>query len=117
MDVCAFGRWGTVCDDQFDSSDAIVVCRQLGLSKYELSSSLCPYHFTNISVHSKATKINVSTGGGVVLRSGYSDGTGNIWLDDLDCDGSEDNIFDCSAAPLGGSNCGHHEDVGVMCQP
>ena len=58
----------------------------------------------------------MSTGGGVVLVSGYSDGTGNIWLDDVNCAGSEVNIFDCSAAPVGVSNCVHSEDVGVMCQ-
>ena len=87
---------GTVCDDCFEgffcqlsdrgSTNAQVICRQLGLDSEEAAFSRdCVF------------------------------GGGPIWLDDLRCSGSESNIIDCEQQPIGQSNCAHDEDIGIGC--
>jgi len=50
------------------------------------------------------------------LFSGFTNGVGQIWLDEVACHGTETRLFDCPANPLGTNNCGHTEDAGVRCQ-
>ena len=80
-------QWGTVCDDDWDSLDARVVCRQLGLGSY----------------------------GTTLTGSSVTDGKGTIWLDNVRCTGTETRILSCQRNLVGNHNCGHHEDAGVRC--
>ena len=84
------GQWGTVCDESWDIKDAEVVCRQL--------------HFTGA---------NQALG-----LASFGVGTGPIWLDNVLCAGSEQELSECPHNynnSFGIHDCGHSEDAGVRC--
>lgn len=45
----------------------------------------------------------------------YGSGSGQIWLDDVQCDGTETNIDLCPHNGWGVHNCQHRDDVAVSC--
>ena len=47
----------------------------------------------------------------------FGAGSGPIWLDDLDCRGTEARLADCRASSIGTHNCNHNEDASVRCIP
>ena len=53
--------------------------------------------------------------GAVALFTGFTNGAGQIWLDNVQCRGTETRLINCPANPLGNHNCGHIEDAGVRC--
>ena len=54
--------------------------------------------------------------GSTAITTGFTNGVGQIWLDDVQCAGTETRLIDCPARPIGTHNCGHIEDAGVTCQ-
>ena len=44
-------------------------------------------------------------------------GTGLFWMDDVDCDGDEDTLSDCSFPGWGIAYCAYGRDAKVKCRP
>lgn len=119
VEVLHNNAWGTVCDDSFDTVDGLVVCRMLG---YQRATQVYTAGAGDVSVCGYGVLVNGSwyTGYGFQnpLRTVCcvsATGTGNIWLDEVRCTGTERSIFDCPHGGLGTHNCNHGEDVGVSC--
>ena len=74
-----------MCNDHFDDIDAQVACQMMGFT------------------------------GGEYLPRGFGDGTGPIFLDDVECDGTERDLLECDRNEWGEHNCAHYEDVGIRC--
>ena len=84
-------QWGTVCDDNWDDHDATVVCEQLGF---------------------KAAQGFATQG----AQFGLGSSSSPIWLDEVDCSGSEPYLSSCSSNGWAVHDCSHYEDAGVICQ-
>jgi len=87
VEVFYNGAWGTVCDDSWDINDARVVCRALGYP----DAIRAPH-----SAH-------------------FGQGSGYIWLDNVNCVGHESSIENCAHNGWNVENCGHSEDASVVC--
>ena len=51
-----------------------------------------------------------------MLGAGFGQGEGLIFLDTVQCTGTESTLDECQADDIGAHNCDHAEDAGVVCQ-
>ncbi|KAL0153939.1 hypothetical protein M9458_050748, partial [Cirrhinus mrigala] len=79
--------WGSVCDDQWDISDAQVVCRQLGCG-----AAL------------KADRNSV-----------FGAGEGVVWMNKVECRGNEIHLWDCPLSLKNHTDCSRKEHAGLTC--
>jgi len=52
---------------------------------------------------------------GQYIGNTYGSGSGQIWLDDVECTGRETNIQQCRHAGWGSHSCDHSQDVSISC--
>ena len=90
LEIYHVGQWGTVCNDYWDFKDGLVVCRQLGYPGLD-------------NVMDASNKFEVG------------DYSTPILLDNVQCNGTEKKLIDCEHSGLTSHNCGHSEDVAVVC--
>ena len=80
-------QWGTVCDDNWRIVDARVACRQLGYS----DANSAP------------------------RQARFGEGVDPIWMDEVQCEGTETTLADCPFYGWGVHNCRHSEDASAVC--
>lgn len=85
IEIYHAGEWGTVCTTNWDISDGLVACRQLGYAGLEM------------------------------VGLPFGPGTGKIWLDKVGCTGTEKTLAECIHGGWGVNNCAHTDDAGVRC--
>ncbi|RXN37805.1 scavenger receptor cysteine-rich type 1 M130-like protein [Labeo rohita] len=79
--------WGSVCDDQWDISDAQVVCRQLGCGAALRADG----------------------------NSVFGAGEGVVWMNRVECRGNEIHLWDCPLSLKNHTDCSHKEHAGLAC--
>ena len=53
--------------------------------------------------------------GAKALSDGFINGIDMIFLDNVECNGSENTLLNCKARPFRSHDCIHAEDAGVSC--
>uniref|UniRef100_A0A8C1LWR0 SRCR domain-containing protein n=1 Tax=Cyprinus carpio TaxID=7962 RepID=A0A8C1LWR0_CYPCA len=79
--------WGSVCDDQWDISDAQVVCRQLGCGAALRADG----------------------------NSVFGAGEGVVWMNRVECRGNEIHLWDCPLSLKNHTDCSRKEHAGLTC--
>ena len=107
VEICFNGVWGTVCDNDWSTVDANVVCNQLG------------YYPSGTVVYDNITFVTFTLciiGAKARYGAFFGKGSGPIFLSNLQCSGSEQRLLVCNRNTYSVRWCRHYEDAGVECE-
>ncbi len=90
VQVCMNNAWGLVCNNRFGISDASVVCGELGFP----TTGATPFRDAS---------------------SRFNHSSGPVFLDRVDCSGSESSLVDCTQTTPGLAECTASDIAGVGC--
>uniref|UniRef100_A0A1X7V0V9 SRCR domain-containing protein n=1 Tax=Amphimedon queenslandica TaxID=400682 RepID=A0A1X7V0V9_AMPQE len=88
VELCVETVWTSLCDQNWDLSDAMVACRQIGYSPY----------------------------GAMPTYGCYTEGQLSFGITNLNCTGLEQSLFNCSHSNPSLHNCASYNDAGLLCQ-
>ena len=104
VEMCVNNSYSTICDSQWDIRDARVACRQLGFSDASTFSVTYGHSWALINIF---LLIDVTA----LRQSVFGEGSGQILLSQLLCNGGEMALQRCPSRA--GSECGA---AGVRCE-
>ncbi|XP_032879301.1 deleted in malignant brain tumors 1 protein-like [Amblyraja radiata] len=139
VEVYHNSTWSTVCGTSWDINAGNVVCRVLNCGPAWLVSAASPYGEAtgniwldgvtcngtepaldqcpanpwrvNNCTHGKYAEVSCS----VTAAVSNGEATGNIWLNEVTCNGTEPALDQCPASPWRVNNCTHGEYAEVSC--
>ena len=83
---------------------------------YRLLCILCNVARCAASLHAVSfCCIHIHAGGKVYTGAHFGAGSGLIFLDDVQCTSSSDQLLECPSRPIMSHNCHHSDDAGVGC--
>uniref|UniRef100_A0A8W8NH25 Uncharacterized protein n=1 Tax=Magallana gigas TaxID=29159 RepID=A0A8W8NH25_MAGGI len=88
VEVYRNGVWGTVCDESWDDQNTAVVCTSMGFSSERAKT-----------LHDQP----------------FGRGTGQVYMNGVECQGNESSILQCYHRGWGNHVCDHSKDVSVNC--
>nr|XP_055045537.1 scavenger receptor cysteine-rich type 1 protein M130-like [Misgurnus anguillicaudatus] len=145
VEVLHNDQWGTVASNGWDSTDAAVVCREVGCPTSEVKSYA--YYGPDVRLANGPNQCSgrvevlyndqwgtvcdagwdltdaavvcnsMGCGTPVAVKTGafFGQGSGSVWLDGLSCSGNESSVKNCPSKQMGTNTCSHEQDAGVIC--